>query len=280
MSVTRISVLLSFVVLTTQAVASPGRCAVAANSPLLRAVRDPENTSEQVWRSASRELNRLMAECPDGPTDEASRRRFFNDYVAREFALDYRALGALWEKRGEGLTTGGWESIEYERIELLNYLDRIVDPKRDQPYANIILDYGNGQAMARLGRSVKDQVLLRARPGGGNQKPERRAEAIRALGHWTSARYSEFSRAEKQTFVSTIVEALPDPKAPMLSEQIILSRACIEALGRSSDLDAAKVLTSWASSQEQEKRFATELVVLARKAADAIRRRAAAVPRS
>lgn len=237
-------------------------CTLAADSPLFAAVRDPEQSTEEEWRAASRSLYRLMRECPKGPADAESRGRFF-DYVRQEFSLDYKALGELWRLRGQALTEGGWESIDYHRRDLLAYVDAIVDPARDARFAPVVLRYGNGPAIAALGHAVKNDVIELART--------RPIEAATALGRWIRDDERAFGAAEKAELTTLLITLLPDPTAVSPGAVHLRARAALEALSAARDPRVAATLRAWATAHEKHLGYENTLARLARKSAESIR---------
>ena len=73
-----------------------------------------------------------------------------------------------------------------DQDDLRSYIDRIVDPKLDLPYAGIILEHGNATAISKLGRPVMHRVLAAAITAPNDLRPghDQQAAAIAALGLW------------------------------------------------------------------------------------------------
>lgn len=237
-------------------------CTLAADSPLFAAVRDPQQSTEEEWRAASRSLYRLMRDCPDGPADAESRDRFF-DFVRQEFSLDYRALGEIWRRRGQALTEGGWETIESQRLNLLAYVDAIVDPARDAKFAPVVLQYGNGPAIAAFGHAVKNDVIELART--------RPIEAATALGRWIRDDERGFSAAEKEEITTLLLTLLPDPTAVSPGAVHLRARAVLDSLSAAHDPRVAATLRTWAAAYEKHLGYENTLARLARKSAESIR---------
>jgi hypothetical protein len=236
-------------------------CTLAAESTLFAAVHDPEHSSEDDWRAASRALYRFMRECPRGPADAESRERFF-EFVRQDFSLDYAKLAEIWRGRGQALTDGGWESIEYGRQDLLAYLDMIVDPARDVRFAPVVLRYGNGPAIAALGHTVKKDVLELART--------RPVEAATAIGRWIRVDEQGFSAAEKEELTTLLVTMLPDPTAVAPGAVHLRANAVLEALSAAHDPRIAATLRTWAAAHEKHLGYENTLARAARKSAESI----------
>jgi hypothetical protein len=124
--------------------------------------------------------------------------------LEKEMALDYTPVFAAWQaRRGKPLSEGAFEGVLYFQRDLLAYVDRMVSP-RDLQYRDTILEYANGLAISKLGRSVKDQVIehsgMRPKSLHGLGQKNRQEEAFRAIGYWLEPAHGDHCRRSARAF--------------------------------------------------------------------------------
>ncbi len=237
-----------------------------ADCTLRGAVLDAVNTNHQKpqYDRARRALYGLMM-CPDGPADYRSRVIFFK-FVEQELAHDYTILGVA--DRDQDWREAAFEGELHYHFEIRLYLDRIVTPD-DMPFKSMILRLANRQAISRLGRGAKADVLRSAQTDQGesgiyHHRPQR--EALGALGFWIDPANEEFNAAEKQEINAFLIAELSKFGPGRYS---VMSDAIVDSLAHSDRAEAEQALLDFVQRQPASKKYS------ALQAAKAVRARVA-----
>jgi hypothetical protein len=229
------------------------------------------------WKASRQSLNRLLSEtCADGPRSAVSRDVLFRA-VAQEMTLDYKQVFAAWAQQdGTPPAEGSAEGIAMFQRDLLDYLDRIVTPN-DLPRKDIILAYANGQAIARLGKSVKRDVFKQAgtppKRLSGLVQHDAQAEAMRAIGYWLVPTDATLTVSEKRQFALFVAGALPPDGVVLGGSHTRAVTAILEALGRSDVPEVEEKLRDWRHLYENRNGTGDTISRIAQESADRVRQR-------
>jgi hypothetical protein len=252
-------------------------CTVPAS--LLDIYSNLENVTAAEWNAARTTARGVIKACTAAaPKDPASRALLFS-LLKQEMLVHYDPLLVTWQKRGDDYTMESTsEGILSFQRELLEMMDRMVSPQ-DMAHANIILEYANGLAISKLGREIKEQVLLqsggRARFIYGLVLHNRQEENFRAIGYWLDPADKTLTAAEKSQFALTIAGALPRDGVINNEAHARFVTTIITALGNSSDPKVEEKLRAWQGMHEGAAGSDSSIADLAGQAADTIKKRVA-----
>jgi hypothetical protein len=272
-----VPILLS-VSLTTALHAAPKLCNISP--AILDVYRHPVTATSAEWAATRNTMNDLMnASCADGPKDEASRAVIFS-LLEKEMSLDYTAVFESWQKRsGKPLSEGAFEGVLYFQRDLLTYIDRIVSP-RDLEYQNTILEYANGRAISKLGRSVVTRVIEQSgkHPSSlhGLGQKNRQEEAFRAIGYWLDPDDSTLTAAEKTRHSIELTGILPPDGLLRSDLHSRMVATVVEALAHSDERRVEEKIRAWRHTYENANGTGDSIAALAQKAADQIKIKAEA----
>lgn len=251
------------------------RCSLSLESELVRSLGSGN------WSARSDALDKratafreLKKRCPTGEFDTDSRRRFFQ-YVREE--LRYQTWMRDNPTGTREISEGLSEAYRYYLDDLRSYLNRIVDPEKDLVHSKLILEFGEAETVAKLGRTVEDEVvgLLRGGPVASRPAGEAAIKAASALGFWIDAGSRVFSDQEKERLISFLADNLPTAeelehlRSPFFSLRNNLAYAILASLGRSNSGAAKQAIQGWL---ERSERF---IVTVGRVASDDQRIKAA-----
>ncbi|MDQ3280297.1 MAG: hypothetical protein M3Q69_02680 [Acidobacteriota bacterium] len=268
------------IIVVTLLLASAARAAPCSLSPaVLAPLRHPTAATDGEWKESRKALYRLMtdAACAKGPADASSRAVLF-DLLEAEMTLDYKQLFKEWERRdGKPLSEGAAEGPLVLQRDLLAYIDRIVTP-RDLPYRDVILQYANGTAIARLGREVRLDVKKQAGTSPkflhGVARRSSQEEAFRAIGFWLDPADTTLTPAEKREFAFSIAGALPPDGTVLLGPHEREVTTIVQALGKSNVPEIEEKLRAWRHAFENRNGAGHSLARITQEAADQVRARA------
>jgi hypothetical protein len=232
--------------------------------------------SAKQFRPSWQEFKRIASSCSKGPSDPRERQALFR-FVDDLLSLDYDRLCEVWlrdtpekDRSGDGCFP------EEKQKDIAAYLDKIVDPNRDQGEVDVILRHASASGIAKLGPAARDQVIAAATAESdriGRRHPQ--SDAIRALGQWIDKGNRRFTDKEKRDLTNVLLSLLPPvekvgewPGFPMTVE------ACIEALGHAQDPLVSQRLQSWSIQYTRIYGPGTEMSELASKASLAAKPRA------
>lgn len=252
-------------------------CTVTAD--MLSVYRDPAGASDQEWRAArNMALDLMVSECrATGPRRGPERAAVF-ELLEREMLVDYADVFAAREKRtGKPLSESAAEGPMYFQRDLSEFIDRIVTPE-DIQYKEVILRYGGGLAISKLGKAVRSAVFRQAaepaRSFYGVEMRSPQVEAIRAIGYWLDPASPVLTAAERKEWAQVLATLLPNDGILLDAEHHPrLVRTALEALSRSDSTEAEQTIRTWRNVYQNNYGRGDSLEILAQEAADKIRSR-------
>lgn len=222
-------------------------------------------------RDARRALDAFIG-CDPANIDDISRKTFFAA-VEGEFTTDHTLELEAWSKtypESEAL----WEAINIQQRELRDYMDRLFDPARDQEFGSVVLRFGKGRTIARMGPSVKEKVKKIVTVGDGfyglvgQYNPQ--LDGLEALGYWIDPANGSFTSREKDEFTQMLTALLDASDVIRGRHHRALVRTALESLAKSDDTKALSHVEKWLAKHSDK---ADELSALATKAVTQISKR-------
>jgi len=232
-------------------------CGLPAGSELFRGLSSP------LWSARSVALDKratafreLKKRCPTGEFDTESRRRFY-EYLREE--MRYRTWMRDNPMGTRETSEGPREAYRYYLHDVRSYLNRIVDPEKDLVHSKLILEFGAAETVAKLGRTVENDVAGLLREGQVASRPagEAAIKAAYALGFWIDPGSRVFSDQEKERLISLLAENLPTLgelehlRSPFFSLRNNLAYAILASLGRSNSGAAKQAIQEWLEESEK-----------------------------
>jgi len=252
-------------------------CTVTAD--MLSVYRDPAGASDQQWRAArDAALDLMVSECRHTGPRRGSERAAVFALLENEMRVDYANVFAARRKRtGKPLPESAAEGPMYFQRDLSEFIDRIVTAE-DIQYKDVILRYGGGLAISKLGKAVKSSVFRQAaepaRSFYGVEMRSPQVEAIRAIGYWLDPGSPVLNAAERKEWAQILATLLPSDGILLDAEHHPrLIRTALEALSRSDSAAAEESIRTWRNVYQNNYGRGDSIEILAQEAADKIKAR-------